>query len=140
MMGNVINHVPDRMYVLKLNDGKKVALSVGLNTLGVFRCGWLSIFNPLRPLWQWDISALRRGPDASEAIRELLETVKNRLLPCDRIAEVEDACRTLLDDNERLRIQAEFLAEVADGVRSILDAPPDPNSEPNAHRPARHGN
>jgi hypothetical protein len=103
-MATVIDKVPNRSYLLRLEDGKKIFISegglggpMGLPvTIGVFRwSAWLGPLNLFRPLWRWDISAVRTAENSEEAVGNLLRAVMTQLVHCNNIQEVTAACRPI---------------------------------------------
>ena len=112
-MATVVGHVPRRSYVLRLGNGKSIAISEGglggparfPVTIGIFRCGWFGWFTPLslfRPLWRWDISEVRNWGNPEDKVQEILEYITDNLLACNTMEEVVDVCRGLSDSEARM--------------------------------------
>jgi len=97
-MASIVTYKPGAYCQIKLDSGERVLISCATTGIKIMKLGLVGLV-PTRTIADWPIAKLRSAiaifADPSQPDLHPLDAIKNRLMSCPSIAEVEQLCASL---------------------------------------------
>jgi hypothetical protein len=94
-MATIVTYKPGAYCQLKLNSGERILISCAQTGIKIMKLGLGGLF-PTRTIADWPIAEVRSAiaifVDASQPALHPLDAIKNRLMSCSSITEVQRLC------------------------------------------------